>query len=75
MRVADLALVIDLEVMEPNLQREAEYRVAHPVQSRRSGHIIPNHVCPAMNEHDVTYGFAAEWVEEIWRVEGRGKLH
>jgi D-serine deaminase-like pyridoxal phosphate-dependent protein len=37
-------------------------------------HVVPNHVCPTVNEHDVAYGVAGEHVEEVWRVEGRGKL-
>jgi D-serine deaminase-like pyridoxal phosphate-dependent protein len=37
-------------------------------------HVVPNHVCPTVNEHDVAYGVAGERVEEVWRVEGRGKL-
>ena len=37
-------------------------------------HVIPNHICPTVNEHDVAYGILNERVEEVWRVEGRGKL-
>jgi D-serine deaminase-like pyridoxal phosphate-dependent protein len=37
-------------------------------------HIIPNHVCPTVNEHDIAYGIAGDSVEAVWRVEGRGKL-
>ena len=36
--------------------------------------IVPNHACPTVNEHDVAYGVAGDRVEEVWRVEGRGKL-
>ncbi|MEO8132222.1 MAG: alanine racemase [Bryobacteraceae bacterium] len=36
--------------------------------------ILPNHVCVAMNLHEQVYGYRRETVEEIWRVEGRGKL-
>ena len=36
--------------------------------------IIPNHVCVAMNLHEQVYGIRGEKVEQIWRVEGRGKL-
>jgi D-serine deaminase-like pyridoxal phosphate-dependent protein len=37
-------------------------------------HVIPNHVCVAMNLHECVYGVRGENVEEIWKVEGRGKL-
>jgi D-serine deaminase-like pyridoxal phosphate-dependent protein len=37
-------------------------------------HIIPNHICVAVNLHEQMYGVRGETVEEIWRVEGRGKL-
>jgi D-serine deaminase-like pyridoxal phosphate-dependent protein len=37
-------------------------------------HIIPNHICAAVNLHERVYGLRDEEVEEIWRVEGRGKL-
>ena len=36
--------------------------------------IIPNHICVAMNLHEQAYGIRGERVEEIWRVEARGKL-
>jgi D-serine deaminase-like pyridoxal phosphate-dependent protein len=36
--------------------------------------IIPNHVCVAMNLHEQVYGIRGEQVEQVWRVEGRGKL-
>lgn len=36
--------------------------------------IIPNHICVAMNLHEQVYGVRGEQVEEVWRVEGRGKL-
>ena len=36
--------------------------------------IIPNHVCPAVNLHEQVYGIRNDEVEQIWRVEGRGKL-
>lgn len=36
--------------------------------------IIPNHVCVAMNLHERVYGVRGENVEEVWTVEGRGKL-
>lgn len=37
-------------------------------------HIIPNHICPTVNEHDFAYGVRNGNVEATWRVEGRGKL-
>lgn len=36
--------------------------------------IIPNHICVAVNLHECVYGIRGERVEEIWKVEGRGKL-
>ncbi len=36
--------------------------------------IIPNHVCVAMNLHERVYGIRGDTVEQVWRVEGRGKL-
>jgi D-serine deaminase-like pyridoxal phosphate-dependent protein len=36
--------------------------------------VIPNHICVAMNLHEQVYGVRGETVEEIWKVEGRGKL-
>jgi D-serine deaminase-like pyridoxal phosphate-dependent protein len=36
--------------------------------------IIPNHVCVAMNLHETVYGVRGDLVEQVWRVEGRGKL-
>ena len=37
-------------------------------------HIIPNHVCVAVNLHETVYGIRKDQVEESWKVEGRGKL-
>jgi D-serine deaminase-like pyridoxal phosphate-dependent protein len=37
-------------------------------------HIIPNHVCVAVNLHERMYGVRGDRVEEVWNVEGRGKL-
>ena len=37
-------------------------------------HIIPNHICAAVNLHENVYGLRGEQVEQVWRVEGRGKL-
>jgi D-serine deaminase-like pyridoxal phosphate-dependent protein len=36
--------------------------------------VIPNHVCVAMNLHERVYGVRGDTVEEIWTVDGRGKL-
>jgi len=36
--------------------------------------IIPNHICVAMNLHECVYGIRGDAVEQVWRVEGRGKL-
>jgi D-serine deaminase-like pyridoxal phosphate-dependent protein len=36
--------------------------------------VIPNHVCVAVNMHEKVYGVRGETVEEVWKVEGRGKL-
>jgi D-serine deaminase-like pyridoxal phosphate-dependent protein len=37
-------------------------------------HVIPNHVCVAVNLHEQVYGLRGDQVEEIWKVDGRGKL-
>ena len=37
-------------------------------------HIIPNHICVAVNLHERVYGIRGETVEDIWEVAGRGKL-
>jgi D-serine deaminase-like pyridoxal phosphate-dependent protein len=37
-------------------------------------HIIPNHICVAVNLHERIYGLRGGQVEETWTVEGRGKL-
>lgn len=36
--------------------------------------IIPNHICVAVNLHERVYGVRNGEVEEVWDVEGRGKL-
>jgi len=36
--------------------------------------VVPNHVCVAMNLHEQVYGIRGEQVEQVWKVEGRGKL-
>lgn len=37
-------------------------------------HLIPNHICVAMNLHEQVYGVRKGEVEQIWKVEARGKL-
>jgi D-serine deaminase-like pyridoxal phosphate-dependent protein len=36
--------------------------------------IIPNHICVAVNLHEYVYGVRAGKAEEVWSVDGRGKL-
>jgi len=36
-------------------------------------HVIPNHICTAVNLHEQVYGVRGEVVEEIWKVDARGK--
>jgi D-serine deaminase-like pyridoxal phosphate-dependent protein len=37
-------------------------------------HIVPNHICVAVNLHERVYGLRGDRVEEVWTVDGRGKL-
>lgn len=37
-------------------------------------HIIPNHICAAVNLHEHLYGLRGDRVEQVWDVAGRGKL-
>ena len=37
-------------------------------------HVIPNHICVAVNLHEKIYGIRGETVERVWTVDGRGKL-
>lgn len=37
-------------------------------------HVLPNHICVAMNLHEQVYGVRGDQVVETWTVEGRGKL-
>ena len=37
-------------------------------------HVIPNHICVAVNLHERVYGMRGDTVEEIWQVDARGKL-
>ena len=36
--------------------------------------VIPNHICVAMNLHERVYGVRGDRVEEVWKVDARGKL-
>jgi D-serine deaminase-like pyridoxal phosphate-dependent protein len=36
--------------------------------------IVPNHICVAMNLHERVYGMRGEHVEEVWKVDARGKV-
>jgi D-serine deaminase-like pyridoxal phosphate-dependent protein len=36
--------------------------------------ILPNHICVAMNLHEQVYGIRGDHVEQVWRVDARGKL-
>ena len=47
---------------------EAKFKIGDRVR------VIPNHVCVAMNLHEQVYGVRSGKVEEVWKVEGRGKL-
>ena len=37
-------------------------------------HVIPNHICVAVNLHEKVYGVRGDTVEQVWTVDGRGKL-
>jgi D-serine deaminase-like pyridoxal phosphate-dependent protein len=47
---------------------DAEFHVGDRV------HMIPNHICVAVNLHERVYGIRGEKVEEVWTVDARGKL-
>jgi D-serine deaminase-like pyridoxal phosphate-dependent protein len=47
---------------------EREFRIGERV------HVIPNHVCVAVNLHEKVYGVRGETVDHVWSVEARGKL-
>jgi D-serine deaminase-like pyridoxal phosphate-dependent protein len=49
-------------------QAERSFRIGEKVR------IIPNHICVAVNLHEYVYGIRGGKVEEVWNVEGRGKL-
>jgi D-serine deaminase-like pyridoxal phosphate-dependent protein len=37
-------------------------------------HMIPTHICVAVNLHEKIYGMRGETVERVWNVDARGKL-
>ena len=45
-----------------------EFRIGERV------HMIPNHICVAVNLHERMYGVRGDTVERVWRVDARGKL-
>lgn len=47
---------------------QTKYRVGQRIT------VLPVHICVAMNLHEQVYGVRNGRVEEIWRVEARGKL-
>jgi D-serine deaminase-like pyridoxal phosphate-dependent protein len=47
---------------------DAEFRPGDRVR------IIPNHICVVVNLHEQVYGVRGDTVEQIWRVDARGKL-
>ena len=47
---------------------EASFRVGDRV------HVIPNHICVAVNLHERVYGVRGDQVEDVWTVDARGKL-
>ena len=60
-------------------ERRARLRGCHEARGREFAigdrvHIIPNHICVAVNLHETVYGIRGDKVEESWKVEGRGKL-
>ncbi len=49
-------------------QAERKFEIGEKVR------IIPNHICVAVNLHEYVYGVRDGKLEEVWNVEGRGKL-
>jgi D-serine deaminase-like pyridoxal phosphate-dependent protein len=47
---------------------EAKFQVGDRV------HVIPNHICVAVNLHERVYGVRGDQVEQVWTVDARGKL-
>lgn len=45
-----------------------EFRIGERV------HVIPNHICVAVNLHEKMHGVRGESVERVWKVDARGKL-
>jgi D-serine deaminase-like pyridoxal phosphate-dependent protein len=48
--------------------------VNRPFEIGAKTRIIPNHICVAVNLHEFVYGVRGETVEEVWKVDARGKL-
>lgn len=44
------------------------------LQVGRRLEVIPNHICAAVNMHEVIYGYRGNRVEAEWRVRARGKI-
>ncbi|MCP5110433.1 MAG: D-TA family PLP-dependent enzyme, partial [bacterium] len=49
-------------------ESEAQFRIGDRVR------VIPNHICVAVNLHEWVYGIRGETVEQVWKVDARGKL-
>ena len=49
-------------------QAEAQFQPGDRVR------VVPNHICVAVNLHEQVYGVRGDLVEEVWRVDARGKL-
>jgi D-serine deaminase-like pyridoxal phosphate-dependent protein len=49
-------------------------KVNKPFEIGDKPRIIPNHICVAVNLHEFVYGVRGETVEEVWKVDARGKL-
>ena len=47
---------------------------SRPFEIGQKTRIIPNHICVAVNLHEFVYGVRGDTVEEVWKVEARGKL-
>ena len=56
------------------LMAQGQVRILQTTEAGDRVHIIPNHICVAVNLHEQMYGIRGDQVEEIWKVEGRGKL-
>ena len=47
---------------------------SRPFEIGQKTRVIPNHICVAVNLHEFVYGVRGDTVEEVWKVEARGKL-